>query len=371
MDLPAPETGDAFRMLVDGGQIVIEFGRVVPGPGGTAVDVTDRVVLPFETGRRLLHTVGQALRPHEAALRSAQARGLAPADAGLVARPGAAPGRPAADRSGEHAARLLQLVGALGVPRHFERSFRMTAGALQSNRFLLSVDPADLPGDAGDAALAICSEMGMPPSQRRAAAAGFDQASTVHFGFEGDAGATICKLYLEHAVTPQAARLAHATGEPVLLHLAYKWTLEGGSPVTTRYLWHPLLTADEIDLRLRALYGGDAGEPYAIASGFLAQAAAIAPAEQLQYLEVEELENGRRSFDLNLYNAKLAVKDAQPLLQRMRAHFGVRPGQFQALYDQVRAMSLGHVAGGVHRDGREFFNLYYGMASLPTFNRTL
>ena len=94
-------------------------------------------------------------------------------------------------------------------------------------------------------------------------------------------------------------------------------------------------------------------------------------AERLQYLEVEELENGRRSFDLNVYNAGLTVKDAQPLLQRMRAHFNLRPGQFQALYDQIRGLSLGHLAGGVHRDGRDFFNVYYGVAGLPAFNRKL
>ena len=373
MDLPPPETGDAFRMLIDDGQIVIEFGRIASGaenPAQTAVSVTDRITLPVETGRRLLHGLSFALRPHEARIRAAQAKALPPAEAGLVARPGLTAVRPATDRSGEQAARLLQLVGAWGVPRQFERSFQIAAGSMRSNRFLLSVNPADIPGDACSAALAICTEMGMPPSQRSAASAQFAQASTVHFGFEGDADTAICKLYLEHAITPEAARLAHAKDEPVLLHLAFKWDMLHGHAVTTRYLWHPLLTEGEIALRLRQLYGADS-EPHAIAAAFLALGAGRAQAERLQYLEVEELGNGRRSFDLNLYNATLAMKDAQPLLQRMRAQFGLRPGQFQALYDQVKSMSLGHIAGGVHRDGREFFNVYYGMANLPTFSRKL
>ena len=373
-ELPPPEMGDAFRMLVDGGQIVIEFGRIdrEGAPAGqTAVAVTDRMVLPMETGRRLLHTMGQALRPHEAQMRAAAARVLPPGEAGLAARPGQAPATPQPDRSGALAAQLLQLVGAWGAPRQFERSFRMSAGSLQSNRFLLTLNAADIPGDAQASALAVCVAMGMPPAQRAAAEARFAQASAVHFGFEGDAEGSICKLYLEHAIPPEAARLAHATGEPVLLHLAYKWDTGGGKAVTTRYLWHPLLGAPEIGLRLRQLYGGDTGEAYGVAAGFLEQAAARTDAERLQYLEVEEVENGRRSFDLNLYNARLTVKDAQPLLQRMRGHFGLRPGQFQALYDQVRGLSLGHLAGGVHRDGRDFFNVYYGVASLPAFNRKL
>ena len=374
MELPPPETGDAFRMLVDGGEVVIEFGRIdrtAPNAAETAVMVTDRMKLPLETSLRLLHNLASVLRPYESQLRAAQAKTLPPGEAGLAARPGLAPAPPPTDQSGEQAAKLLQLVGAWGVPRQFERSFRIAPGTLQSNRFLLTVNPADIPGNARDAALAVCSEMGMPPSQRAAAASQFTAASTVHFGFEGDAGSIITKLYLEHAVSPEAARLAHAKDEPVLLHLAFKWPVLGGEAVTTRYLWHPLLTADEIALRLGTLYGGKPSEPRDIALGFLQQGAEKTAAERLQYLEVEELENGRRSFDLNLYNAGLAMKDAQPLLQRMRSHFGLRPGQFQALYDQVKAMSLGHVAGGVHRDGREFFNIYYGMANLPTFNRKL
>ena len=149
MELPPPEMGDAFRMLVDGGQVVIEFGRIdrdALSAGQTAVSVTDRMVLPMETARRMLHTLGQALRPHDAQLRTAQARTLSPSDAGLAARPGQAPTKPPPDRSGEQAARLLQLVGEWGAPRQFERSFRMSAGSLQSNRFLLTLERGGHPG---------------------------------------------------------------------------------------------------------------------------------------------------------------------------------------------------------------------------------
>ena len=84
---------------------------------------------------------------------------------------------------------------------------------------------------------------------------------------------------------------------------------------------------------------------------------------------MQEPGNGRRSFDLNLYNARLLVKDVQPQLYRMRERYGIRPGQFQALYDQIKGKVLGHLAGGVHRDGRDFFNLYYGVGSFPQFHQ--
>jgi hypothetical protein len=30
------------------------------------------------------------------------------------------------------------------------------------------------------------------------------------------------------------------------------------------------------------------------------------------------------------------------------------------LYDQIKTRRFGHLAGGVHRNGKDFFNVYYG-----------
>jgi hypothetical protein len=131
------------------------------------------------------------------------------------------------------------------------------------------------------------------------------------------------------------------------------------------------LPLDEVDKRLAALYAGGAQSgSLDIARSILRATSERAPAEKLQYLEVEE-ENGRRSFDLNVYDAALQVKDVQEALFAMRERFAVRPGQFQALYDQVKARAFGHLAGGVHRDGRDFFNVYYGVSGYPRFSERL
>ena len=89
-------------------------------------------------------------------------------------------------------------------------------------------------------------------------------------------------------------------------------------------------------------------------------AASRLPPERLLYLEVVEPGQPRRSFDLNLYDAELTVRDLQAVLFAMRDHFAVRPGQFQALYDQIKTRRMGHVAGGIHRNGQPFFNVYFG-----------
>ena len=163
----------------------------------------------------------------------------------------------------------------------------------------------------------------------------------------------------------EAARAAER-GDGTLLHLAFKWNVDSGAHVTTRYEWFPGLDAEGIAARLRSLYDDD-GESLRIACDTLTLASARAGSGALQYLEVREPGTGRRSFDLNLYDAGLQVRDLQPLLLRMRDLHGIRPGQFQALYDQVKARALGHLAGGHHRDGRDFFNVYYGVTGFPQF----
>jgi hypothetical protein len=61
------------------------------------------------------------------------------------------------------------------------------------------------------------------------------------------------------------------------------------------------------------------------------------------------------------------VRDLVPQLLRLRDLYAIRPGQLQAVLDQVKARALGHLAGGVHRDGRGFFNVYYGVTAHPQF----
>ncbi len=371
MDQPQPMLADAFKMSVEGESVVIEFGRGAGlGPAGQPnVAVTDRIVIPSGVAQRLMMQLDDALKPHAAALRLAQAQALPPGQAAVAARPGpAAPARPPADESGTRAAQLIRLVGELGVPHQYERSFRISQGSLQANRFLLTFNTRDVTGDPRARVLAICDSMGMPAAAHQAAEAAFGMADCLHLGFEGDAKSIVCKLYLERSVPPEEARTARESNQPVLLHLAFKWDLLRGEAVTTRYQWFPGLSAAGIEDRFARVYGANPGPSLEIATALLREAAAKVAAERMQYLEVEEVENDRRSFDLNLYNAKLLVRDAQPLLYRMRDHFGVRPGQFQALYDQIKGLALGHLAGGVHRNGADFFNLYYGVVALPHFS---
>lgn len=369
MTKPAPMLADAFKVSIEGDKVVIEFGVGNGlGPAGQPIArVTDRLVLPKSIAHRLVLQLDDAMKPHAAALRMAEAQALPPGRAAETVRNSPPPARPAADESGTRAAQLIRLVGDLDIPHQYERSFRVSAHGIQANRFLLTLNVRDLPGDPAAQVLAICDRMAMPADARVAARESFGMANCIHFGFEGDATGLVCKLYLERAVPPEEARSVRASGGSALLHLAFKWNMGRGDWVTTRYRWYPALRKEEIQARMQDVYG-TAATSCGMAHEILEAACARVGAERLQYLEVDEVENSRRSFDLNLYNAKMQVRDIQPALYRMRDHFGVRPGQFQALYDQVNGLALGHLAGGLHRRGEDFFNIYYGVVGLPHYS---
>lgn len=348
---------DAFRGLVDRENIVVEFGNTRVSVTPRAIALFKQVVMPVDTAKRLVLALGDALRKYDP-------ESLSPEAAQRAVTPVNAP----PDAAGEKAALLLKLVIDLGVPFQHERSFRISRGALHANRFLLSLDAADIVGSPMETVLEICTRLGIPDASRKAAEESFGTAACVHFGFEETADSLLCKLYLERQVSDGEAADAAARRAPVLLHLAFKWDTATGAEVVTRYHWYPRLPMGELETRLASVYRDHAsGASIDIARTILRSAAERAPAEQLQYLEVEE-ENGRRSFDLNVYDAALQLKDIQDALFAMRERFGVRPGQFQALYDQVKARAFGHLAGGVHRNGEEFFNVYYGVSGFPRFN---
>ena len=277
---------NAFKMSLEAGELVIEFGNVVgPGPafGPAAVAISDRVTLPFDAGRRLIYWLEDCLKPHAAALRAEEAKRLSPSEAAVATRPGQAPLRPAPEPTGERAALLLRLVGNLGIPHQYERSFRICRQALLANRFLLTVDAGNIPDNPCERTLEICDRLHMPGAVREVAAAHFAMAKCVHFGFEADDDSVVCKLYLERAVPGEEAQRARARGEPVLLHLAFKWDLVKDTAVTTRYLWRPGLSAAEIEARLAYVYRDGPPASFELARAVLDMTAGRAAAEQLQY----------------------------------------------------------------------------------------
>ena len=398
---------DSYRLRrEDDGRIALEFGALA----GAAAAPADAVADPFQVAHRILLTDQAAWRMVDGLAR-ALGRPLAvvapPAAAPATVRssasstlpasqaPATAPGPartqpPAFSRVGAQVldlgtdaalrqrgttplnlppdpmaqtAEWLSAAVAEMAPGHYvERSFRIAPGSLQANRMLLSIGSRQMPPQALERAWAIASHLGLPAALRPQVEAAFTRADHLHFGFEGEPERVICKLYFERTVTGLEAAASRQTGEPALQYEAFKWNVATGEHLRSQYLWFAGLSAPAIAQRMAALCEGADPAIGGLARTVLDAAAPRLPPERLLYLEVVEAGQPRKSFDLNLYDAQLTVRELQPVLFAMRDHFAVRAGQFQALYDQIKSKRLGHVAGGIHRNGEPFFNVYFGGA---------
>lgn len=351
------------------GHIVLEFGHRAGGtePGvpldpAAAFVLHERVLMPREAAQRMVDGLARVLGRPLALLASPAAAVSGPsgdADA-LLRQRGTTPRNAPPDPAGETAAFLMNAVRELAPGHYQERSFRIAPQSLQANRFLLSINARQLPADVLERSWKICRQLGLPATLRQQLEAAFAWGDHVHFGFEGEHGRAMCKLYLERTLTGLEAARAADSGEPALQYLAFKWNVATGEHVVSRYHWHVGLSASGIEQRIAQLCGAQPGAMLEMARAVLNDAAARLPPQRLLYIEVTEEGQPRSSFDLNLYDARMLVRDQQSVLFAMRDYFGVRPGQFQALYDQIKSRPFGHLAGGVHRNGQEFFNVYFG-----------
>jgi tryptophan halogenase len=378
---------DTFRLRREAdGRIALEFGgRGEAASDGGPVDpsagfvVTHRIVMPELAAWRLVDGLARALGRPSAA--SSAAPAPAPAAAPATPRVGATlldlgtdpalrqrgttPINLPPDPMAEQADWLMAAVREMAPDHYQERSVRIAPQSLQSNRFLLSIGSRQMPPNALERAWAIARHLGLPESLRPQVEAAHARADHLHFGFEGEPGRVMCKLYFERTVTGLEAAQAKRTGEPAVQYQAFKWNTATGEHVVSSYVWHPGLSDAGIRQRITALCADASDAVRQMAHEVVDLAASRLPPERLLYLEVLEEGRPRRSFDLNLYDAHLHVRDFQPVLFAMRDHFEIRPGQFQALYDQIKSRPMGHIAGGIHRNGQPFFNIYFGGTRAP------
>ena len=130
----------------------------------------------------------------------------------------------------------------------------------------------------------------------------------------------------------------------------------------SHYYWYHDLTLPDLLARLARIYDDPArDESLAVARNIAQHAVERVGSDRVRYLEVVEEGNPRRSFDLNLYPAGLTVGDLLPQLSSIVANFGIATGSAASLLEQVSPQVVGHLAGGIHRAGEDFFTVYHGV----------
>ena len=311
-----------------------------------------RIVLTPSLAKQLAASLANAVRAYEA-----RSGGSNATPAGLIESAARDQDVPAAVRP------LLGLVRGLGAGFGFEKSFKMSAGDLRGDRVILGVRTR-LVGEA--ALVGLCRGIGMPAEHLAQFAGRLGEANTAGFGFEGDGRGGVYKVYLEFwDKLWQRVQRDPRDVSPALLFLGFKWAAKGGSRrAIARYTCHPLLPVPAIGRRLDALYEGRADSPsLQAARDILALAAARVGRDSFVYVEAEEEGNPRRSFDLNLYKARLRVADLQPVLQALAKRYRIAPA-LRKLLGQAGDRPFGHLSGGLGRDGRDFLTVYYEIEGL-------
>ncbi len=262
---------------------------------------------------------------------------------------------------------LFDLVAGLGVRTALERSFKVSTGRLSENRFLLGVNRLGQDGGLDEKVKLVCGDLGMPASFARAFTSRLPEANFVYFGFEEDGSRSLYKVYLEFRDrAEEKIGRAAPVPEALLLHLGFKWDAsDKNRKALTRYEWYHALQLREILARLPAMLPRRPGhDPLAVAEAIIGLASERVEARNVQYLEVAEKGNPRKSFDINMYKSGVLMEELKPFLLRLADYYDLDRQEFAVFCDQIASKRFGHLAGGTDREGRDFVTVYYGVEHL-------
>jgi hypothetical protein len=336
-------------------ETVLLFGRqeAPAAEGERRARLERRIMLSPLLAKQLVAALKNVVRGFDARLGSENATPAgnvrsAPsdADAPLAARP------------------LLERVRRLDVGFGFEKSVKLAAGSVLSDRMILGVrsklaDPQSL--------LRICREIGMPAAHLVTFEQLLPEANTVGFGYEGSAQGGLYKVYLEFWERfVQRMRSASGPVKPDLLFLGFKWDVQDSTrSAIARYTCRPLISIPEILNRLDALYENRRDSPsFQATRDIIERASRKIGGDTFVYVEAAEEGNPRKSFDINFYKAGLRVSDLQLPLAALWRRYSIPGEPARAIDARAGACPFGHLSGGLGRDGQDFLTVYYELEGI-------
>jgi hypothetical protein len=258
---------------------------------------------------------------------------------------------------------LFELLKNLDLTVGFERSFKVSEKTLLGNRFLLAFKRSSIKQDPHEKILDIGVRMSMPKTFLETFEQNLPEATLVGFGIEEDETTCVVKAYLEFKNRyEEAMRKKPNQPDPYVSHLGFKWdAADNRRGALTRYTCFPALTAGEILEKLSTtFYPHPERKPFEIIKGVMDFASRKVGPDKSLYLEVNEENNPRSSFDINLYGANFRLEELYPFFLEMCRHYSIPDEQFHSLYDPVKTRTFGHLAGGMDRKGKDFLTVYFG-----------
>jgi hypothetical protein len=254
-------------------------------------------------------------------------------------------------------------IRALGAALGREDSFKLARSLVLADRTMLGMRTKGL--SCADV-LSTCRSLDMPRPYEAVIEANYDGANVVLFGLEPRADGCTVKVYLEFWDRVRERVRETNSRTPLLLNLGVKWERgQASRHGLARYTCFPLLSTGEIIARIDALLADANREILSAGLDIVRLAAQRAPGTAFVYLECEEEGNPRRSYDINLYRSGLRLADIRPFIDRACALFGCPSERLWEHPGDLADRLLGHVSGGIGRDGNEFMTVYYEIEPLP------
>jgi len=365
----APNGEGVFSAYADVAQVkagrdefMILFGTAQteqPTQGELRVKLLDQVVLSPFTAKRLLAQLNHVVREYESTY------GPLAKDPPSQNRPMPAGRLPLFKSAVTHekVGLLFQLLHDLHLSVAFERSFKVSEKSLDGNRFLLGVNKHTVSRSRHKSIVDVCARLGMPKNFQETFRENLKEANVFGFGMDENQETCVVKAYLEFGSRyEEAMKKALHERDPYVSHLGFKWdAADNTRRALTKYTCFPALNRQDMLGRLSTgFYGSGGSNPYGIIEGVVEVASSKVGGDKFLYLEVNEENNTRSSFDLNVYSSNLRMKEVHPLLVEMCRHYSIPDEAFHALYEPVKDMIFGHLAGGIDRKGKDFLTVYFG-----------
>jgi hypothetical protein len=267
------------------------------------------------------------------------------------------------EKARERVGFLFELLNNLDLKVGLERSFKVSEKTLLPNRFLLGFIPDSSRRNPYEKILNVCKGMRMPEKFLHPFERDLPEATMVGFGVEEDETACVVKAYLEFKKRyAEALKKGLGKSDSYVSHWGYKWdSADNTRGALAKYTCFPALSVGDMLGKIAdAYYREREKSPLGIVRGIVEAGSRKVGPDKFLYLEVNEENNPRSSYDINLYGANLRLEEIHPYFQEMCRHFVIPAEGFRALYEPIKNRTLGHLAGGVDRKGRDFLTVYFG-----------
>ena len=261
--------------------------------------------------------------------------------------------------------RMLSLIEALNCPFGLERSAKFGDGEINEDRFLAIVHKDSLGPDAKAGLARIARTLALPEAMLAMLSEHLGEAEIVHFGYEGGK-AGLYKIYVEFSGRVRRGLAKGAVTATELVHVAVKWRPDDPqSARVSRYFWPAEARGVEaIRSRIGKLRPDGGTLPSVDAAFYMVEAALPhCPEDRIFFMEVREDGSPRQSFDINFYSAGLEVEAVEPAIRRLGNAYDIEPAKLDAFLSRIARQPLGHLSGGLGRNGQDFATLYFGAAA--------